>query len=141
LRTPGSSLYCPITDERPEGGLDDGSILGNVTDTSGAAVPGATVTATNIDTQFSRSTTTDESGQYALRLLPLGNYRVEVALSGFKSFSQTGIVLEVGRNARIDATIEPGNVAESVSVVADAPLVETSSFDMRRIQLGARFSF
>jgi len=47
-----------------------GSILGNVTDTSGAAVPGATVTATNIDTQFSRSTTTDESGQYALRLLP-----------------------------------------------------------------------
>src|SRR3954471_5568999 len=84
-----------------------GSILGNVTDTSGAAVPGATVTATNVDTQFSRSTTTDESGQYALRLLPLGNYKLEVALSGFKNFSQTGIVLEVGRNARIDASIEP----------------------------------
>ena len=95
-------------------------------------MPGATVTATNVDTQFSRSTTTDESGQYALRLLPLGNYKVEVTLDGFKTFSQTGIVLEVGRNARIDATIEPGNVAESVSVVADAPLVETTASSLSR---------
>ena len=88
-------------------------------DSSGGAVPGATVTATNVDTQLSRDTTTDESGQYALRLLPLGNYKVDVTLTGFKTFSQTGILLEVGRNARIDATIEPGNVAESVSVVGE----------------------
>src|SRR5262245_35121075 len=97
-----------------------GTILGNVTDSTGGAVPGATVTATNVDTQFSRETVTDESGQYALRLLPLGNYKVDVTLTGFKTFSQTGILLEAGRNARIDAIIEPGNVAESVSVVADA---------------------
>ena len=89
-----------------------GTILGNVTDSSGGAVPGATVTATNVDTQASRDTVTDESGQYALRLLPLGHYKVDVTLTGFKTFSQTGIVLEVGRNARIDAIIEPGNVAE-----------------------------
>ena len=100
-----------------------GAILGNVSDSSGAAVPGATVTATNVDTQLTRDTTTDESGQYALRLLPLGNYKVEVTLTGFKTFSQTGILLEVGRNARIDATIEPGSVTESVSVVGNAPLV------------------
>lgn len=81
-----------------------GAIFGNVTDSSGGAVPGATVTATNVGTQFSRETTTDEAGQYAPRLLPLGNYRVDVTLTGFKTFSQTGIVLEVGRNARIDAT-------------------------------------
>ena len=109
-----------------------GTILGNVTDTSGAAVPGATVTATNVDTQFSRTTTSDESGQYALRLLPLGNYKVDVTLDGFKNFSQTGIFLEVGRNARIDATIEPGNVSEVVSVVGDAPLVETTSASLSR---------
>ncbi len=109
-----------------------GTIMGNVTDSSGAAVPGATVTATNVDTQFSRETTTDESGQYALRLLPLGNYKVDVALTGFKTFSQTGIVLEAGRNARIDAAIEPGNVAESVSVVGNAPLVETSTSSLSR---------
>ena len=109
-----------------------GTILGNVTDSTGAAVPGATVTATNVDTQFSRDTTSDESGQYALRLLPLGNYKVDVTLTGFKTFSQTGILLEAGRNARIDATIEPGNIAESVSVVGDAPLVETSTASLSR---------
>src|SRR5688572_17205977 len=109
-----------------------GSILGNVTDSSGAAVPGAQVTVTNVDTQFSRTATTDESGQYAHRLLPVGNYRVEVTLSGFRNFTQTGIVLEIGRNARVDATIEPGGVAEAVSVVADAPLVETTSAAVSR---------
>jgi len=109
-----------------------GTILGNVTDSSGAAVPGATVTATNVDTQLSRDTTTDESGQYALRLLPLGNYKVDVTLTGFKTFSQTGILLEVGRNARIDAAIEPGNVAESVSVVGNAPLIETTESSISR---------
>ena len=109
-----------------------GTILGNVSDSSGGAVPGATVTATNVDTQSSRDTITDESGQYALRLMPLGNYKVDVTLTGFKTFSQTGIVLEVGRNARIDVTIEPGNIAESVSVVSDAPLVDTTSASLSR---------
>src|SRR5687768_4358527 len=109
-----------------------GTILGNVTDSTGGAVPGATVTATNVDTQFSRDTITDESGQYALRLLPLGNYKVDVTLTGFKTFSQTGILLELGRNARIDATIEPGNVAESVSVVGNAPLIETTESSISR---------
>ena len=93
-----------------------GTILGVVTDASGAAVPGALVTATNLDTQFTRSVPTDGSGQYLLPLMPTGKYKVDVALDGFKNFSQTGIVLEVGRNARIDAKIEAGNVSEVVSV-------------------------
>ncbi len=75
---------------------------------------------------------TDASGQYALRLLPVGKYQVEVVLQGFKNFSQTGIALEVGRNARIDAVIEPGNVSEIVSVVSDAPLVETTTASLSR---------
>ena len=77
-------------------------------------------------------TTTDEDGQYTLPLLPVGNYRVEVALTGFKNFVQTGILLEVGRNARVDATLEPGDVQEVVSVVADAPLVETNTAALSR---------
>jgi len=109
-----------------------GTILGNVKDTAGAMVPTAQVTATNVGTQFSRTATTDASGQYALRLLPVGHYRLEVTMTGFKGFSQTGIVLEVGRNARIDATIEPGGITESISVVADAPLVDTSSASLSR---------
>src|SRR5688572_19715564 len=109
-----------------------GTILGVVTDASGAAVPGALVTATNLDTQFTRSVPTDGSGQYLLPLMPTGKYKVDVALDGFKNFSQTGIVLEVGRNARIDAKIEAGNVSEVVSVVASAPLVETTSASLSR---------
>lgn len=104
-----------------------GTILGNVKDTSGAAVPGAQVTATNVDTQFSRSATTDLSGQYALPLMPVGNYKVDITLDGFRNFSQTGILLEVGRNARIDAKLEPGSVAETITVVGDSPMIETTS--------------
>ncbi len=109
-----------------------GTILGNVKDASGASVPGAMVTATNLDTQFTRSTTTDSSGQYALLLLPVGTYKVDVTLGGFKSFAQTGIMLEVGRNARVDATIEPGAISEVVSVIADSPLVEVNTGSLSR---------
>lgn len=110
-----------------------GMILGNVKDATGAAVPGADVTATHLGTQFTRTTKTDPAGQYALRLLPVGDYKLEVAMPGFKTYSQTGIVIEVGRNARVDATIETGGVEEVVSVVADAPLVETNSASLSRI--------
>jgi hypothetical protein len=112
--------------------VPSGTILGNVKDSQGAVVPGATVTATNTGTQFSRSTVTDSEGQYTLPLLPVGNYEVVIAMSGFKNFSQSGILLEVGRNARVDATIELGSVSEVVSIVADAPLVETSTGALSR---------
>jgi hypothetical protein len=75
---------------------------------------------------------TDGAGEYALRLLPVGNYMLVVTMPGFKSYSQTGILLEVGRNARVDATIELGAVSETVSVVADSPLVDTASASLSR---------
>jgi hypothetical protein len=109
-----------------------GTILGGVKDAQGAVVPGATVTATNLGTQYSRSTVTDDTGEYALRLLPVGNYMLVVTIPGFKNFTQTGIVLEVGRNARVDATIELGAVSETVSVVGDSPLVDTASASLSR---------
>ena len=108
-----------------------GTILGNVKDASGA-VPAAQITATNLDTQAVRTTTTDAEGQYVLTLLPVGNYKVDITMTGYKNFSQSGIRLEVGRNARIDATLEPGTIQELVSVVADAPIVETSSASLSR---------
>src|SRR6195256_2974273 len=110
-----------------------GTILGGVKDAQGAVVPGATVRATNVGTQYSRSAVTDGAGEYALRLLPVGNYQVVVNLPGFKSYTQTGIVLEVGRNARVDATIELGAVSETVSVVGDSPLVDTASSSLSRM--------
>ena len=109
-----------------------GTIVGNVKDNSGSAVPGASVTATNIDTQVSRTTTSDAEGYYALPLMPVGRYKLEVTLSGFKNVEQTGILLEVGRSARVDATIEPGQLQEVVSVVANSPLVETNTAALSR---------
>jgi hypothetical protein len=109
-----------------------GTILGSIKDSQGAVVPGATVTATNQGTQFSRNAVTDGAGEYALRLLPVGNYMVVVSMPGFKNYSQTGILLEVGRNARVDATIELGAFDESVSVVSDSPLIETVSSSLQR---------
>src|SRR5262245_26938982 len=109
-----------------------GTILGGVKDTQGAVIPGATVTATNAGTQFSRTAVTDEAGEYALRLLPVGTYEVAVTIPGFKNFTQSGIALEVGRNARVDATLALGAVSETVSVVGDSPLVDTASATLAR---------
>src|SRR5258708_8734354 len=84
-----------------------GTILGNIKDAQGAVVPGATVTATNLGTQYSRSTVTDGAGEYALRLLPAGSYKVVVTLSGFNNFTQTAILLQVGRTPPLAPTISP----------------------------------
>jgi hypothetical protein len=100
-------------------------INGTVTDESGAVLPGATVVATQIETGFRRETVSDEAGAYSLLNLPLGPYRLEVALSGFRTYAQTGIVLRVNSNPVIDARLGLGTVAETVTVEAAAPLVET----------------
>ena len=120
---PASELHAQVA---------TGTILGNVKDNTGAGVPGAQVTPTNLGTQVSRTAVTDAEGQYSLPLLPVGNYKLDVTLSGFKNFVQTGILLEVGRNARVDAVIEPGRIDEVGSVVADAPLVETNTAALSR---------
>ncbi len=104
-----------------------GTIYGTVSDATGAVVPGVTVTATNVETNFSRSATTDPAGQYSLTFLPVGTYRLEINATGFKKFERKGIVLEVNRLARVDAALELGAVSETVSVTADAPLVETGT--------------
>ncbi len=110
-----------------------GTLLGTVRDSSGGVIPGATVKATNLGTQFSREVTTDENGQYTLNLMPLGEYRIDVTAGQFRPFAQTGIVLQVGRNARVDPVLEIGGLQDAVAVVADAPLVETSSAALGRV--------
>ncbi|MBI4264423.1 MAG: carboxypeptidase regulatory-like domain-containing protein, partial [Acidobacteria bacterium] len=102
-------------------------INGTVVDASGGVLPGATVTAVQTDTGFRREVVTDERGSYALTNLPIGPYRLDVALPGFRTYSQTGIVLQVGSNPVIPVTLQLGELTETVSVEAAAPLVETRS--------------
>jgi carboxypeptidase family protein len=97
---------------------------GRVTDESGAVLPGVTVTATQTDTAFARSVVTDASGNYVITNLPTGPYRLEIALQGFRTYVQTGIVLQVGASPTINATLGVGNLEQTVSVEAAAPLVD-----------------
>ena len=100
-------------------------INGTVTDASSGVLPGATVTAIQTDTGLRREAVTDAMGSYTLTNLPIGPYRLEVTLQGFRTYAQTGIVLEINSNPIIPVTLELGQLAETVSVEATAPLVET----------------
>ncbi len=103
-----------------------GTIAGNVTDVSGSPIVDARVIATNVETNVSRSAVTKPDGSYSVLFLPVGTYRVEVNVPGFKKFEQTGVVLEVNRNPKVDAVLQVGAVTETVEVTADAAMVETT---------------
>ena len=100
-------------------------INGTVSDSSGAVLPGVTVVAIQTDTGFRRETVTDQEGTYALLNLPIGPYRLEASLQGFRSYIQTGIVLQVASNPVIRVTLELGQLSETLTVEGQAPLVET----------------
>ena len=100
-------------------------ISGNVKDQSGAVLPGVEVTARQTGTGATRTSVTDETGSYVLSNLPIGPYIVEAALPGFKTYVQSGIVLQVGANVNVNAILEVGQVSDQIEVQADAALVET----------------
>jgi len=100
-------------------------INGTVADSSGGVLPGATVTAIQTDTGFRREVVTEAEGTFTLTNLPIGPYRLEVALAGFRTYVQTGLVLEINSNPVIQVSLQLGELAETVSVEASAPLVET----------------
>lgn len=103
----------------------NGSITGTITDRSGAAVPGVTVTATNVATTATRSTVTNRSGYYEIGLLPPARYTVTGELAGFQPLKVSNVVVNVGGNVPLDLKITPG-VAETVTVTAAAPVVDTT---------------
>jgi len=110
----------------------NGSIEGVVTDDSGAVLPGVTVTIDNLDTGDSRVVVTNESGLYRAPLLPLGRYRVSAELQGFKKFEQTGLNISAGQTAVINVKMGVGALSETISVTADAPLVDLSRIEQGR---------
>src|SRR5579859_4438499 len=105
-----------------------GTILGSVTDSSGAAVPGATVTIKNMDTGLVRTVTTSEDGSYSAPELPIGTYSATVEKAGFKSGVVTGLKVEVSSERRADVTLQPGQLAQTVTVQGEElPMVESTS--------------
>jgi hypothetical protein len=108
-------------------------ISGTVHDDSGGALPGVDVTMVQADTGVSRSTVTDATGTYVLPNLPVGPYRLRASLSGFKTFEQTGIVLQVGATPVVNVTLAVGAVNETVSVQAATPLVDTTKSSIGQV--------
>ena len=114
------------------GQFDTASLVGRVNDISGAALTGATVTATNVDTNVSISRMTNHDGEYTIPALRAGTYRVEASTAGFNNSSVQGIQLQVGTNQRVDLTLKPGN-AESVTVEANQLELETDTSQKQQI--------
>src|SRR4051812_45485014 len=100
-------------------------INGTVRDQSGAVLPGVEITATQTQTGIARTTISNETGSYILPTLPIGTYKIEAALAGFRTFVQTGVELQVNSNPVVNPVLEVGQVNEQVEVQANAALVET----------------
>ena len=103
------------------------TLVGLVHDSSGGAVPGATVVATHQGTGVPREGITDERGEFVLSALPTGAYSIRIELAGFKTLTNQGIALGAGQTVRNTFVLELGTVAESVTVAGEAPLIETAT--------------
>ena len=110
----------------------NGTIEGTVTDEQNAVLPGVTITVTNLDTGDVRAVVTNTSGLYRAPLLPLGKYRVEAELAGFKKYEQSGVSLSAGQTAVINFRLTVGTLQETVTVTAAAPLVDLGKIEQGR---------
>ncbi|MGC4085072.1 MAG: carboxypeptidase regulatory-like domain-containing protein [Vicinamibacterales bacterium] len=108
----------------------NGAIEGTITDTLGGVLPGVTVTITNTDTGGQRTTVTNEFGLFRAPLLPLGTYRVEAELQGFKRVQRNRLALSVGETAVVNMQMEVGTVSETVEVTSQAPAVDLGRIDV-----------
>jgi len=105
-----------------------GTILGTITDPSGAVVAGAKVTAKNTGTGLERSTETSGDGSYSIPELPIGTYNVSVTQQGFQTFVATGVTVDVATERRVDAALRTGQISTQVEVAGELlPQVETTS--------------
>ncbi|MGH9628724.1 MAG: carboxypeptidase regulatory-like domain-containing protein, partial [Bryobacteraceae bacterium] len=111
----------------------NGIISGVVSDESGAVVPNATVTGVNTGTMARFSTTTDESGQYALRAIPVGVYDLTAEAPGFRRYEGKGIRLQVNEIARVDVKLRIGTATETVTVSAEAVTVDTTTAILKAV--------
>ena len=99
---------------------------GTVRDQTGAVLPGATVTARNLESGRERTAQTDPAGRYLFTQLPIGAYELKAELSGFQQQIRRGVELAVGEDAAVDFSLAVGEVNQSVVITAEAPLVETT---------------
>jgi hypothetical protein len=108
-------------------------LSGTVADASGGALPGVEVTVTHTGTGATRFQITDTNGNYTFPSLPIGPYKLTAQLQGFSQFEQTGIVLNVGDSRSANVTLALGTLAETITVIADASLVQTRTLSVGQV--------
>lgn len=105
--------------------VDQGTILGTVQDKTGAVIPGATVTLTDMDTGLGLSRQTNGSGIYVFSPVKIGNYQLSATASGFQTTTQKGLRLDIQQRLNVVLTLQPGAVSQTVTVSSAAPLLQT----------------
>src|SRR5437660_59747 len=115
-------------------------VSGRVTDGSGSAVPGVAIKLLETQRNIAHTATTDEQGLYLLPGLPVGPYQHEVKKEGFKSYSQTGIVLQVNDHVAVNAVLTVGSVSETVEVAAAAGMIQTENASVSNVVESQRIS-
>src|SRR5215472_10644012 len=108
------------------------TLVGTITDNTGAVLIGAQVVATNTGTSLRQSVMTNVQGEYRIEFLPIGEYTVEVKATGFKTFVQKGVRLTIDETARVDVSLGVGSTGETVEVTAAAPAVNTTNPELGR---------
>lgn len=107
-----------------------GTILGRVTDSTGAVVPGASVKVTNINTSVAVNVSSNDQGNYQVPYLLVGQYKVDVEAKGFKKYSHPGVTVQTADRIELDIALQVGEVTETVTVTAETPALETASASM-----------
>jgi len=113
--------------------VTSGTLLGTVQDPSGAAIRGANVTATNLQTGLSRSVLSGEDGGYIINLLPVGDYSIRVEFSGFKTDERSVVNLQINSKARVDFILQVGKVSEKVEVSGSQPVLDTDTAESGQV--------
>ena len=126
----GFAVLCCLAPPPAGAQAVSGTILGFVQDSTGAVVPGATVTLVNTGTGYSRSVVSDAAGEYTAPLIPTGTYTISAELTGFKKVSKTNVQLGVDQKVRIDLALEIGAMTEVVEIQAETPLLQTASSEL-----------
>jgi hypothetical protein len=124
-------LLCSASPIRAQ--VDAGSILGTVSDASGAAVNAATVTLTNEGTNASLSTTTGSDGTYKFTPVKIGSYKLTATLQGFQTVTQRNVAVNVGQDVVVDFALKPGSVNETVEVASTLPVLETQDASVGQV--------
>src|SRR5262249_48392880 len=112
------------------GQATEGTILGTVADASGAVMPAASITVTNVGTGVARTTQTNEAGEYTVTNLPLGFYSVSAEATGFKKAVQPPVEVTVKARIRVDLKLEVGETTQSVEVTGATPLIKTDTAEV-----------